>query len=337
MSFFTNKLDARLDLDLRCNYHCVYCCHKADNSDKSLAFPLDKLDSALKILADSCWSVHISCGGEPLLHPQLKEALGLVSKHLTKCDVTLITNGSLLTEEIADILIKSTINKIYISVDTIDPLLYPQLCGCHTSMYDKVRANIESLARKCKEQGGPAIIITAIAMRQTLDKLMDLAEWIVKTGIPVFKVQWLSSVYMPELEKDIVPLDKNTFEVIDRLQKYLSANQVYFEYPYTTNKQKILSVLRGLPYTRRKADYLLSFFRKFRAIKFSKHCRMTGESIFIKSSGVLSICPCDALPLPNLYALGDKSLAQVIAEGIKKINSQSPEICKNCYYKSVMN
>lgn len=334
MSLLEVKLDARLDLDLRCNYHCVYCCHSADNRDRSLAFPLDKLDTALKILAESCWSVHISCGGEPLLHPQLKEALSLVSKHLKKCDVSLITNGSLLTEEIADLIIGSTINKVYISVDTIDPVLYPQLCGCHPSMYNKVKANIESFAKKCQEKGGPTIFITAIAMRQTLDKLMELAEWVVKSGIPVFKVQWLSSVYMPELAKDVVPLNKHTFEVIDSLQKYLSVNKVHFEYPFTTNKQKILSVLCGLPYTRRKVDYLYSFFRKFWAIKFSKHCRMTGESIFIKPSGLLAICPCDALPLSNLYELGNKSLAQVIAEGVKTVNSTNPEICKKCYYRS---
>lgn len=107
------------------------------------------------------------------------KALGLVSKHLTKCDVTLITNGSLLTEEIADILIKSTINKIYISVDTIDPLLYPQLCGCHTSMYDKVRAYVESLYENVKNRDGPAISNFLYSMRRTMDKLMDLAEWIV--------------------------------------------------------------------------------------------------------------------------------------------------------------
>lgn len=112
----------------RCNMECLYCfegekCGKyltQDIIDKLIG----KIDAELKCPKIKISNLHVTWyGGEPLLYPQIidnisKRLMDLCDKYnivYTPC--ALITNGSLLNEEVWEILIRNKIKKLQVSLD----------------------------------------------------------------------------------------------------------------------------------------------------------------------------------------------------------------------------
>ena len=116
--FVNNRL--RLAITNRCNFSCFYC-----HNEGQTHFQIKKCMSIsfvknLKkfIIKNNIYIEELSItGGEPLLHPDLikivKQLKGLSNK------LSIITNGSLLTIELVDKLIKAGINKFKFGVDTL--------------------------------------------------------------------------------------------------------------------------------------------------------------------------------------------------------------------------
>ncbi|GBU22067.1 hypothetical protein R80B4_01970 [Fibrobacteres bacterium R8-0-B4] len=141
-------LDARLDLHTGCNYRCVYCQNRPQSDKPSTAFPLNKLLQLLPILNKYCWSVFLSCGGEPTLHPQFHEIMRkYVPGLLPKTDVFLVTNGFKLDKDACAAIVESGITRVNISVDTLDSALYSRLCGCAESALAVILENIDTLLK----------------------------------------------------------------------------------------------------------------------------------------------------------------------------------------------
>src|SRR5208283_579594 len=78
----------------RCNLTCAYC---NEYDRHSAPVPLEDLLRRVDRLALLKSSIVTMSGGEPLLHPDLDEAIGRVRKH--GMIAGLITNGYLLTPE----------------------------------------------------------------------------------------------------------------------------------------------------------------------------------------------------------------------------------------------
>ncbi len=87
-----------LDLNVveHCNFSCCACSH-ASPIHKPWSMPLEMMERDLRALKPflSCGSVQI-LGGEPLLHPQIVEAIRLVKSIRLDRMTSVITNGSLL-------------------------------------------------------------------------------------------------------------------------------------------------------------------------------------------------------------------------------------------------
>lgn len=90
--------------------------------------------------------------GEPLLHPQLAPLMSLAVN--AEFRVTLFTNGNLLTEQKAEELIQSGIERIYVSFWGIEPVEYTRSMGLD---YDRSLANVLSCAKLC--HGTPTNLI----------------------------------------------------------------------------------------------------------------------------------------------------------------------------------
>ncbi|MDD5676121.1 MAG: radical SAM protein, partial [Chitinivibrionales bacterium] len=112
-------LDARLDLSRRCNYRCVYC-GEPENGPENPVFPLANMEVIFPVLNRYCWSVYLSCGGEPTLHPDFAGALLKVKALLTKPDVSIVTNGYNLTPAHIGAIVGAGLSRVYISIDSID-------------------------------------------------------------------------------------------------------------------------------------------------------------------------------------------------------------------------
>jgi len=100
----------------RCNLTCAYC---NEYDRHSAPVPLEDLLRRVDRLALLKSSIVTMSGGEPLLHPDLDEAIGRVREH--GMIAGLITNGYLLTPERIERLNRAGLDQLQISIDNVAP------------------------------------------------------------------------------------------------------------------------------------------------------------------------------------------------------------------------
>lgn len=115
---FPTHLD--IEVSSACNLRCPMCksTHMREAGKKfgvNMDFDLYKL--LINECADnSVYSVKLSWRGEPLMHPQIVDMVSYAKKRGIK-DVAFLTNGALLTEDLASKLVRSELDWISLSFD----------------------------------------------------------------------------------------------------------------------------------------------------------------------------------------------------------------------------
>lgn len=123
-----------------CNFRCFYCMHSTRGIqggalDKT-GFRLEHMDMDLYAkLVDEIMGfpaipkrVCFSGLGEPLANPRLPEMIRMLRKAGFEGRIDVISNGSLLTHEMSDALIKAGISRIQISVQGLTTEKYEEIC-----------------------------------------------------------------------------------------------------------------------------------------------------------------------------------------------------------------
>jgi len=104
---------------MQCNLNCAYC-EDFGSRRNHLVTPNPTLENAQKILkvirtgVDRLWLT----GGEPLMHPQICGLLEYARNELKFREISLITNGTLLSQKQDSL---AYIDRLIISLDSIDP------------------------------------------------------------------------------------------------------------------------------------------------------------------------------------------------------------------------
>ncbi len=137
--------DLRISITDRCNFRCVYC-RSADpenyrDHDEILSW------AELKRLAGIFVGLGIRkvriTGGEPLVREGVEEYI-VHLKGLGVADLSITTNGHLLAER-CDRLIAAGLQRINISLDSLDPIKFERIT--RTRSYDKVMDGIEAVQK----------------------------------------------------------------------------------------------------------------------------------------------------------------------------------------------
>ncbi len=139
MTKLTDKLsrpirDLRISVMDTCNFRCPYCM-PADKFDENYQFlkpnerlSFDEISAIVKIFAEYGVNKIRITGGEPLLRKNLPDLIKQL-KHIEGIqDIALTTNGQLLKRQLPS-LIDAGLDRINISLDTIDEELYHQMSG----------------------------------------------------------------------------------------------------------------------------------------------------------------------------------------------------------------
>jgi cyclic pyranopterin phosphate synthase len=134
--------DLRVSITDRCNFRCVYC-RSADPEKHMPASHLlewDEYERLVRILvAMGIRKVRVT-GGEPLVRPGVEDFIARV-KALGVPDLSITTNGYLLAERI-DKLIAAGLNRINISLDSLDRGRFERIT--RTKTFDDVIAGIDA-------------------------------------------------------------------------------------------------------------------------------------------------------------------------------------------------
>lgn len=144
-----NPLYIRIKPTNLCNHNCYYCHYKnayltLDEYGANDYIPYDKM---MEIVEDMgrmrVKAVTFSGGGEPLVYPYIEETM---EKILDKgIDLSIITNGSLLTGRKAELLAKS--KWVRISIDSIIDENYARIRGISLNAMQELLKNIKDFAK----------------------------------------------------------------------------------------------------------------------------------------------------------------------------------------------
>jgi sulfatase maturation enzyme AslB (radical SAM superfamily) len=159
-----------------CNAKCVFCPRDEMHRRQGV------MDMELfRKIVDECAAlgithVRVHNYGEPFLDRQLVEKVRYAKQQGIK-EVGMISNGSLITEEIARGMIDAGLDAINISVDAAGKEVFER-----TRLnleYDTVIGNIRTLARLRKESGRthPKLILSFVRQNNSADEQAFIREW----------------------------------------------------------------------------------------------------------------------------------------------------------------
>ena len=151
--------DLRISVTDRCNFRCVYC-RSADPEnyrahDEILSWP--ELSRLAEIFREvGIQKVRVT-GGEPLVRPGVEEYIARLAS-LGFPDISMTTNGHLLLER-CDALIASGLNRINISLDSLDAVKFEKIT--RTKTFTSVMNGIE----KAQKSSLAPVKVNAVLVR----------------------------------------------------------------------------------------------------------------------------------------------------------------------------
>ena len=163
----------------RCNLTCLHC-YMGGSPFRREQLPLDLVLRAVSECAELGVATLYLTGGEPLLYRGLEKVL-LVAALIPKLDITVCTNGTLITAR-HTALFKDTSAKVNISVDG------------DSEFHDRFR-NLPGAFRsterglRCLVDAGIPVTVIATISQANLHLLASMVEWAGNAGVTTFRAQ----------------------------------------------------------------------------------------------------------------------------------------------------
>jgi len=185
----------RFSITSNCQYSCLYC--DSEGYSKTNELSVEEITKLCKILAEILEVTRIKfTGGEPMCREEIVEIIKNVSDlHLYK-DISMTTNGLLLDEK-AEELYKAGLNRINVSLASLNPKVYKEIYGSDT--LEKV---LEGLQR-AKKVGFNPIKLNFVLMKGLNDnELEDMIDYCAKNSfiLQIIELHKVSEVIGGNLE-----------------------------------------------------------------------------------------------------------------------------------------
>lgn len=175
-----------LELTELCNYNCSFCktVRRQEKNVMDYELAIRALDALSETPVHGIYlnSVQLNGNGEPLLYPRLCDVIREARKRFSMAEF--VTNGSLMTEDKIDALLKTGIDMIEISLTGIRPEVYQHFQGSGVS-YEacernlrKVIENVKLLAKKRDETNAHTYIRLRYIRSRKLGSYSHLKEYI---------------------------------------------------------------------------------------------------------------------------------------------------------------
>lgn len=121
----------RISVTDKCNFRCRYCMPpegiELKPRDQILSF--EEIEEIVQVAASlGIWKVRLT-GGEPLVRRDIEVLVDMLSGIPGVKELSMTTNGSLLTPSMASALKKAGLDRVNISIDTLDPERFRNLTG----------------------------------------------------------------------------------------------------------------------------------------------------------------------------------------------------------------
>ena len=147
----------RIALTSRCNLRCIYCHHEGELLPGG-QIPADMVVSIARAAAELGVRKVKFTGGEPLLRSDLEEIIAWIPQSL---ETSLTTNGTLLAER-AESLARAGLNRVNVSLDSLQPGKYCDITGGNPGDLERVLAGIDA----AREAGLLPIKLTFVVLKK---------------------------------------------------------------------------------------------------------------------------------------------------------------------------
>ncbi len=204
-----------LDITYKCNFRCRHCYNSSGEHNlcnKELSD--EEMVVLVKGIAEYNPDSVCICGGETLLRKELVYEIGNILK---KCDCSynIVTNGYLMTDEIAKNLKKSGYSLVQVSIDGLKEN-YEWLRGVEGGFEKAVEAV------KCVKRAGLMAAVSCVPLSRNVDDVGIIIEMCDELGVEAFRMQPLMQLGRAEgINKEFVIQD-GYVQIIDTIQKYRS-------------------------------------------------------------------------------------------------------------------
>lgn len=209
--------DLRVSVMDRCNFRCPYCMPESMygehfrflGNDERLSF--DEIERLCRLAAQLGVGKLRLTGGEPLLRPHVAELVARLRRIDGIADLAMTTNGVLLDRQAAR-LRDAGLDRITISLDTLDPVLFHRLSGGRGAL-DEVLAGIEAAQAADFPRG---IKLNAVIRREVNEHgATDLAERFRGSGIVLRFIEYMDVGNRNDWAADAVVPARELIERID--------------------------------------------------------------------------------------------------------------------------
>lgn len=208
--------DLRISVIDRCNLRCAYCMPKENLiTDHTFLKKSDWLTFAeIERLARLFVHLGVSkirlTGGEPLLRPELSKLIERLNNIQELKDLALTTNGILLSQH-AQALKDAGLERITVSLDTLDPYLFRQINGQRGELTDVLNG-----IQKCEEAGFKCIKVNVVVKRNiNHHTILDLVRHFKGTGHILRFIEYMDAGNCNRWEEgDVVP-NKEIFRTVN--------------------------------------------------------------------------------------------------------------------------
>lgn len=190
-SFSRPLRDLRVSVTDRCNFRCPYCM-PADVFGAGYQFLKDpqlmSVDEIARILrtfvALGVEKIRLT-GGEPLLRPDVPELVRIIKQDLGVRDVALTTNGWLLEKQAAA-LSAAGLDRINVSLDSLDPGIFSRMNGLGFKP-ERVLRGIDAA-----QTAGLPVKLNMVVQRGVNDSEVPvLAEWARERGLTLRFIEFM--------------------------------------------------------------------------------------------------------------------------------------------------
>jgi len=165
----------RFSITSKCQYSCLYC--DSEGYSRTHELTVEEITKLCKILAEILDVTRIKfTGGEPLCREEIIQIIQNVSDLQIYKDISMTTNGLLLSE-MAEELYKAGLNRINVSLASLQPEVYSKVYGS-----DTLKTVLKGL-QKAKEVGFNPIKLNFVLMKGINDhELEDFIDFCAKNG-----------------------------------------------------------------------------------------------------------------------------------------------------------
>ena len=191
----------RISVTDRCNLRCIYCrplgdCEFIDHDD-ILSF--EEIHRIVGLLADRGVSKIRLTGGEPLIRKNITELVGMLSSLDGVADLALTTNGVLL-ECMAEELKAAGLDRINISLDSIEPAGYTAITG-----FDHLQTVMAGI-HKAIEVGLTPVKINAVILNGVNDsEILALARMSIELPVTVRFIEYCPTIRNTAPSENYIP------------------------------------------------------------------------------------------------------------------------------------